>query len=307
MPVATPIESPVVVVREPGRTPLYLILNEPLEIGRDGSGLLLDDPGVSRRHLRLRSTEGVVMVEDIESSNGTFLDGERVTGPVPLRPGATVRVGDTTIEVLPTPTQFVEPPQPGARRTSIEELVSAVTPDDLVAPAFEHARGTVTIVFTDIESSTAMSAGMGDEKWADLLWRHNELIRQKVRVHGGVEVKARGDGFMLVFDSANQALRAMIETQRAIGSGLGAGHPPIRVRVGAHTGEAIVDDSGDLIGYHVNLAARIADQAGGGEILVSSLLKEIVEPRGEFRFGEARMADIKGLGNYLLHPVVWAT
>ena len=95
----------------------------------------------------------------------------------------------------------------------------------------------------------------------------------------------------------------MIDAQREVSSGL-----DIRIRVGAHTGEAIADETGDLFGYHVNLAARIANEASGGEILVSSLLKEIVEARGDFAFGEPRRAELKGLtGSFLLYPVSWET
>ena len=73
-----------------------------------------------------------------------------------------------------------------------------------------------------------------------------------------------------------------------------------------HTGEAILED-GDLFGKPVVLAARIANQARGGEILVSSLVREIVESRGDLRFGATRLAELKGLdGTHALHPVEWA-
>ena len=65
-------------------------------------------------------------------------------------------------------------------------------------------------------------------------------------------------------------------------------------------------DDGDLFGRHVVMASRVADQAGGGEILVSSLVREILEPRGDVAFGEPRSATLKGLGGgHRLHPIVW--
>jgi class 3 adenylate cyclase len=81
----------------------------------------------------------------------------------------------------------------------------------------------------------------------------------------------------------------------------------IRVRVGVHTGEVIVGDDGDLFGKHVVLAARIANCAKGGEILVSSLVREIVDARGDLRFGEPRVVELKGLaGAHTLHPLDWS-
>ena len=80
----------------------------------------------------------------------------------------------------------------------------------------------------------------------------------------------------------------------------------LRVRIGMHTGEAIMED-GDLFGHSVVLAARIAGRARGGEILVSSLVREIVESRGDLAFGETRKAELKGLaGAHQLHPILWA-
>ena len=80
---------------------------------------------------------------------------------------------------------------------------------------------------------------------------------------------------------------------------------PIRVRIGLHTGEAIKEGE-DFFGKHVNLAARIAGQAQGGEILVSSLLQELIESAGEFTFGEPRQVELKGLsGIQTVVPVTW--
>lgn len=266
---------PVVVVREPGRSALFVIVREPFEIGRGGSGLLVDDPRVSRHHLELRpdGSDGVI-VEDLGSANGTTLDGRPLSGAETLSPGAVLRIGDTII-----------------RR----------------APSSTWGEGTVTIVFSDIESSTEQAQNYGDERWFEILAAHNEIVRRALASHGGEEVKAQGDGFMLAFPSARNAVRCMIQVQREISAtGRESLDRPIRIRFGAHTGEAIVDDDGDLFGYHVNAAARIADQADGGEILVSSLVREIVEARGDLRFGEPRTAQLKGFsGEWTLHPVLW--
>ena len=99
----------------------------------------------------------------------------------------------------------------------------------------------------------------------------------------------------------------MVDVQRALYA-LARSRPAdgLRVRVGVHTGEVIVGDDGDLFGRHVVIASRVADAARGGEILVSELVRELVEPGGDFTFGPPRLVPLKGLGaEHPLHPVVW--
>jgi len=299
------MSAPVVVVAEPGRTALHVLLVEPLEVGRGATGILLNDPSVSRRHLQLRPDGDAVIVVDLGSSNGTLVDGTPLEGEVRVEPGAVVRLGDTLLRIAaaaqaPAPSAAVE-----SGVTTISRLAADIAEDPVTSPT--RTEGTVTIVFTDIESSTKLADSYGDQRWFSVLSRHNEIMRDKVAGHGGTVVKSQGDGYMLIFDSAHRALTCMIDVQREVTS-LGESVPELAVtiRVGAHTGEAIADDDGDLFGHHVNLAARIADQANGREILVSSLVKEIVESRGDLVFGEPRSAELKGLsGSYLLHPVLW--
>jgi class 3 adenylate cyclase len=151
-----------------------------------------------------------------------------------------------------------------------------------------------------------MTERLGDRRWLELLREHNALVRSEVRAHGGFEVKAQGDGFMVAFSSARRALSCAIAIQRAFAAQDeeqmdGA----IRVRIGMHTGEAIRERD-DFFGRNVILAARIAAQADGGEVLVSSLLKELTESSGDIAFGEAREVTLKGLsGSYRVHAVGW--
>src|SRR6476620_492101 len=109
---------------------------------------------------------------------------------------------------------------------------------------------------------------------------------------------------MLAFASARAAVDAMIETQRALES-WARSQPTsaVRVRVGIHTGEVIpVRDN--FLGRHVTVAARVANAARGGEILVSALVREIVDARGDLIFDEPRTVGLKGLpGDWPVHPV----
>ncbi len=299
--------APVILVREPGRSPLAIILHEALVVGRDGPGLLIDDPQASRSHLTLTPLDGEVVVTDMGSANGTFIDGAPLNAPTRLLPGSLARVGATTIELLPATQRLLPVVDPGSQ-TSIRRLADEIEGETISRPVEVDTEATLTIVFTDIESSTQISTSMGDTQWFQLLSEHNSIVREQVARHDGAEIKAQGDGFMLAFGSVRKGLQAMLETQRQITHQLGGSEPELKIRVGAHTGEAIADDSGDLYGYHVILAARIADQAVGGEILVSEILKQIGDARGEFEFGEPRRVELKGLsGRYNLYPVEWAS
>jgi class 3 adenylate cyclase len=133
----------------------------------------------------------------------------------------------------------------------------------------------VTILFSDIEASTAINERLGDVRWLKLVRAHHAIVRDQVHDHGGYEVKAQGDGFMIAFASARRAVECARAMQRAIDARLGE-HPdgPLRLRIGLHTGEAIRDEA-DFYGKNVALAARITDQARGGEILASSVVKQL--------------------------------
>jgi class 3 adenylate cyclase len=319
---------PTVIIKQPKRTALYVQVREPLEVGRECDGVLLGDPQTSRRHARLEPRGSDVLVEDLGSTNGSYFDGERMTAPCVLRSGNQVRVGDTTIElvaeVIRRDTGDFEPAREtivagagGVVRPSGEQIAGArETSIDAVERAVRHTKpvlsdadyeGTITIVFSDIESSTEQALSMGDTAWMRFLSRHNEIIRRAVQKAGGREVKNQGDGFMLTFPGARRALNAMIDVQRDLAKmEADENEPSIRIRVGVHTGEVIAE-GGDIFGRHVMMAARVAGQAQGGEILVSSLVREIASARGDLVFGEPRTAELKGIeGEHLLYPVVWS-
>jgi class 3 adenylate cyclase len=193
-----------------------------------------------------------------------------------------------------------------AIRTSIDAVASAV---DSGRPDLRpHAApdGTVTILFSDIEGSTTMTQRLGDLKAQEVLRAHNAIVRRQVAAHGGFEVKSLGDGFMLAFASARRALQCAIAMQRDFAT-YNREHPdePVRVRIGLHTGEAI-KEAEDFFGRHVILASRIAGEARGGQVLVSSLLKELTESSGDIRFGEGQQVSLKGLeGVHQVYPVLW--
>ncbi|MCH8008922.1 MAG: AAA family ATPase, partial [Chloroflexi bacterium] len=188
-------------------------------------------------------------------------------------------------------------------RTSIESMVATVYVEQPDLRPHTAPDGTVTLLFSDIEGSTPINERLGDQRWMELLREHNVLIRDQVRGHQGFEVKTEGDGFMIAFQSARQALQCAIEMQRAFTQRNESAEEPLTIRIGLHTGEP-VKDADDFYGKDVNLAARIAGTAAGGEILVSALLKELTASGGDIDFGEPQDIEMKGLsGTQRVFPV----
>jgi class 3 adenylate cyclase len=189
----------------------------------------------------------------------------------------------------------LRPPAGDALHTSVHEMASTVASERPSMRPAAAPDGTVTILFSDIEGSTGLNDRLGDLRWVELLRVHHAIVREQIAVHGGFEVKAQGDGFMIAFPSARRALECAVAIQKAIGERLGD-HPdgPILVRIGLHTGEAIRDEA-DFYGKNVVVAARIAARARGGEILASSVVRHLTESAGDIRFEQEREVKLEGL------------
>jgi class 3 adenylate cyclase len=193
---------------------------------------------------------------------------------------------------------------------SIESSIEAV------ALAVEQSRpdmgkaaapdGTVTIMFSDIQDSTVLTERLGDRRWLELLGEHDRIVREQLERHDGFEVKSQGDGFMLAFASARSAINCAIAIQRELAA-FREQNPeqPLHVRIGLHAGE-VIRDRDDFFGKNVILAARIGARATGGEVLVSSLLRQLVASSGDFEFGPEAKIALKGLtGQYRVAEVLW--
>jgi class 3 adenylate cyclase len=164
--------------------------------------------------------------------------------------------------------------------------------------------GTVTIMFSDIEGSTAMADRLGDARFMDVLREHNAIIREQVKVHGGFEVKSEGDGFMVAFQSAGKALACAAATQKALATRNDTAEEPVRVRMGLHAGE-VIKEGEDFFGRNVIMAARVASQANGGEILTSGVVKALLSG-SNVAWGDSRKVELKGLsGEHEIWAVEW--
>lgn len=219
----------------------------------------------------------------------------------------TIEAGRRAVRaVVGTATRVRDQGLRGVVRDSIESLAGWAEHERPDLARMAARDGTVTIVFSDIENSTAINEELGDKDWVKVLGVHDSIVRDRVADHGGHIVKAQGDGFMIAFASPEEALRCAIEIQR----GLAEGHrrlrrAGIRVRIGIHVGQAVAKD-GDLFGRNVAYAARVAAEAHGGEILASAPVSEADGVEG-IDFSAPRQVELKGLpGEHTVLAVAWA-
>src|SRR5262245_25079387 len=159
------------------------------------------------------------------------------------------------------------------------------------------AGGPVTVLFTDLVSSTELLHRVGDEQALRVLRAHQRLLRDAVAVHGGQEVKWTGDGLMATFASSADAVRCAVAMQQTT-RGRAAGER-LAMRAGLHVGEVLRDES-DWVGASVVVARRLCDRAAAGQILCSALVVELLGGRRALRFGEVGALELKGLAT----PVV---
>ncbi len=148
----------------------------------------------------------------------------------------------------------------------IEEFVTGVRGGS------DTERVLTTLVFTDIVGSTERAASLGDQRWRDLLDRHDTIVRRELGRFGGREVNTAGDGFVATFVSPSAAIACADEIVSAVRV-LG-----IEVRVGIHAGEVEVRGAlkNDVAGLAVHIGARVAELARPSEVLVSSTVRGIV-------------------------------
>jgi class 3 adenylate cyclase/alpha-beta hydrolase superfamily lysophospholipase len=190
------------------------------------------------------------MAIEIPQATLLLLEGR---SPVPF-------LGDST-QVLRAITQFLGGDQAAAQ---VAEAASG---------------GSVTILFTDMEGSTAITQRLGDDAAQQIVRAHNRIVRDALTAHGGTEVKHTGDGLMVSFHSATQAIECAIQIQQQVAA-YGEEHPesPLRVRCGINTGEPVAEH-GDYFGTAVQLAARICQLCDPGTILVSSVVRDLTAGR----------------------------
>jgi class 3 adenylate cyclase len=235
------------------------------------------DPSVSLVHAEaVRMGAHWLIGDDGVSRNGTFVNGERLNGRRRLRHGDVVRIGRTALTFNDA----------SAERRGATTITDARTPI-----------GTVTLLFTDLVGSTELMDRMGDEAGDRLLREHFAILRAAAGEHGGREVKTLGDGLMLAFASALGAVACAVRMQRRITASVDeAGGEAVGLRIGLNAGEAISAE-GDYFGRPVVVAKRLCDRAGRGQILVSDVVRSLVDKRGEYRFIALGPLQLKGFAD----------
>jgi class 3 adenylate cyclase len=216
---------------------------------------------------------------------------------LPGRPGPPIDLRDFLPRFLTE--ERTDRPDPQTNGQTASE--SARPADDARLP-----RGTLTILVTDMVGSTELAEQLGDTRWWEILQAHNAFVRAQVERHGGIEVKAQGDGFLVVFASARQAILAAVAIQQAAARHR-AENPSQRIelRIGLHTGETVESD-GDVFGQNVILAVRIADAAASGDVLVSGLTHDLTAAAGDLRFSPGEEVSLKGFSvPWRVHRVAW--
>jgi len=218
-----------------------------------------------------------------------------------------VASGKATVQgVLQTATRVREEGLGGMLRGSLDQVMGWAEEDESELRKLAGRDGRLAILFSDIEDSTATNQRVGDRAWLRILSAHDRVVRERVEHHSGHIVKSQGDGFMVVFSEPEPAVRCAVDIERGIAEGgrrlRKAG---VKVRIGIHYGRAVAKD-GDIFGTNVALAARVAGEAQGEEILVSSEVAEATGEIDEVAFGAVREVELKGLeGSHEIVAVEW--
>jgi pilus assembly protein CpaF len=170
--------------------------------------------------------------------------------------------------------------------------------------AVGQTEGTVTIMFTDVEESTRLLSTRGFTASHEIMKAYETIIDEKVAQHAGRRIKGLGDGFMISFGSARHGVECALDIQQAIAD-YSKQNPErkLRIRIGLNTGE-VVEEGGDIFGAAVNVAARVAGKAKGGEVLVSEIVRQLVGPIAEMKFDFRGRYKLKGFPDrWRLHQV----
>ncbi len=210
--------------------------------------------------------------------------------------------------IVPSPAtrDLVEQIRAGATSPALVELpLGDSSPAVSLAPAVERATGTVTLLFTDQVGSTETLQRLGDEEGERLRRAHFGLLREAASMHRGEEVKNLGDGLMVAFVSAVDAVACAITIQQAVHRARVGGEGAFAVRIGLNVGEPIRDE-GDYFGTPVVIAKRLCDAGAPGQILASELVRGLVGTRGGFTYRTLQATALKGVAEPVpACEVVW--
>lgn len=249
----------------------YALSEDSVSLGRAlENDIVLESSGVSRHQARIAWTGSEYVLEDLDSANGTWVNGKRLSKRTRLVDGDSVDFGDVRFTF-----RAPDPVAVTIRARPIETT------------------GVVTVLFTDMENSTGTRVQIGDARAQEILRVHNAIVREALGLYDGKEIKHTGDGIMASFSTGSSGLGCAIAIQRKVRSHAEE-HPKLalQVYVGLNAGEPILEGQ-DLFGTSVDLAARICERAKPGQILVSDVVKQLAAGK-TFPFSDLGESELRG-------------
>ncbi len=240
------------------------------------SDLIVNDPQVSGVHVEVTCEGESLWVQDLNSSNGTAVDGQ------PLEPGVRLPVDVDQQVLIGGGSSLLS-----ISRTPTWEMTQIGTPP--YKPRY------VGVLYTDIVNSTQMATSMGPQRSTDLLEWHNGMVRERVKRYGGRETKCTGDGFEAIFTSVSDALGCAAACQRALARRNQADPERRRlaVRMGVNGGEA-PSVRNRVYGIPLIIAARVMSIAAAAQVLVPWHVPGVVAG-SLLKFSSVGVRDLKGL------------
>ena len=306
----------VVEIREPGREPRRVSITATVEVGRECSGILLGDSRVSRRHIALTAGVEGLTLTDLGSSNGTTVNGTRVTDPVVVRTGDVIRLGGTEIGVVDRtaapPRPASAPPErmtlldtPPVAAAAAEPGEEVPAPPTVVAPVMAPVAAAAPAPAID---AAALRAAAGSDGRVTLLvsapasasdvvrGAHLEILEYWLPRHSGRTIATVDGAVVCGFPAIRHGLLCTVALSRGFAAfNRGRAGDLLEVRTAIHAGDATVEEA--------VIALRIASAAEPGQVLVSSAVREAAGNGDEFAFGEPRTLEVPGRGPVAVLPL----
>jgi hypothetical protein len=309
-----------IIVREPNRTALVLSVQEPFEIGRDCSGLLLRDVSLSRRHLLVEPTPSGVAVSDLNSRNGSTVDNEPLRPRHRLDAGEVIRFGSCTLECSGlTASRIRHLRIPAAPPTALSRLISEVGSGVEVDGIRNSVRGEsdlrsgetlnkstkvrmVAVVASEAFVSRDARSSSTHSYWPEVCRVQSKILRSMLVRHRGIEMASVDDGFVAGFQSATIAL-AFIDDLLNATSNFGSANPGLRhdIRMGLD----LVETNFPLDGSATSdwrpaflTAVRIALAAQRNEVLASEVVSSFCSVKHWLIGVETNIRDVELGVNY---------
>ncbi len=176
-------------------------------------------------------------------------------------------IPDATLKIVPGADHL---PWWGDQDLMVDEIQQFLTGKKARGPS---ERVLLTVLMTDLVGSTERAATLGDRRWSSLLDRHDQIVRHKVEAFGGQTINTTGDGFIAAFTGPTRAIQCASEIRDDV-SGL-----DLEIRAGLHTGEC-ERRGADIGGLALHIAARVLNEAGPGQIVATSTLKDLTVGSG---------------------------